>query len=345
MRITPTGLRLTRGSARLHVSVGILCSALTVHARASHAAGLLSCDVQPEPGNAKLRRLAVVGGLVNLLLAAVKLAAGILGNSYALVADAVESLTDIVGSIVIWGGLRVADRPVDARHPYGYGKAESIAAVLVALLVCGAGVGIAAEAIREIRTPHHAPAWWTLVVLVGVMVTKEVLFRVVRRAASAGSGADSSAGVADAWHHRADAITSLAAFLGISVALIGGKGWEPADDWAALAASCVVLYNGVMIGINPLRELLDVHSAGVAERAATVAAAVPGVEKVQKAFARKSGPRYWVDMHVWVDGELTVRRAHEIAHAVKAAVRGDNRAVHDVLVHIEPSAAVRADGA
>lgn len=292
------------------------------------------------PDTLRSRRLALVGLVANLALAALKLAAGVAGHSYALVADAVESIGDIAGSVIIWGGLHVSARPASNKHPYGYGKAEALAALAVALLIALAGVGIAVEAVREIITPHHTPEWWTLPVLVVVVVVKEALFRVVGQAAAK---AESRAAETDAWHHRADAITSLAAFVGISIALVGK--WKtgtdrfaPADDWAALLAAGIILTNAVSLMIGPVRELLDVRADGVAQQAGQVAAAVAGVARVQKVLARKSGPRYWVDMHVWVDGGMTVRESHALAHAVKDAVRGAIPSVHDVLIHIEPAA-------
>lgn len=284
---------------------------------------------------ARGQRLALAGVLVNILLAIIKLIAGIVGHSYALVADAIESITDIVGSLIIWGGLRVASRPSNDKHPYGYGKAESLAAFLVALMIFAAGVFIAIEAVREIVTPHHAPAPFTLAVLIAVIITKEVMFRVVRRSARA-SG--STALEVDSWHHRADALTSLAAFLGITIALVGGPGYEPADDWAALVASCVIFYNAISLMISPVRELLDAQSGEIGERACRIASSIPGIVNVQKASARKAGREYWLDMHARVDPAMTVKDAHTLSHAVKDEIRLQIPQVRDVLIHIEPAA-------
>lgn len=270
---------------------------------------------------------------MNTVLALGKLFTGVVGNSYALIADAVESLLDIAGSAVIWAGLKYGNKPPDAEHPYGHGRAESLAALAVAALVFIAGVGIAVEAIREIITPHHGPAWYTLVVLVGVVAIKEGLFRVARRAARR-SG--SSAIAADAWHHRSDAITSALAFIGISIALIGGPGYEQADDWAAVAASVVIIINAVFIARIPLLELLDTQPAELVRQAAESAAAVDGVKNVEKTRARKSGTFYWLDMHIRVDPAMSVRDAHALSHLVKDSVRARLPAVRDVLIHVEP---------
>jgi cation diffusion facilitator family transporter len=277
----------------------------------------------------------------NFALAIIKLVSGIFGHSYALIADAIESLTDIIGSVVIWGGLHISSRPVSDKHPYGYGKAESLAALLVSLILFLAGVGISVEAIREIITPHHTPAPFTLIVLVVVIIVKEVLFRYVRRTAIDDAGEVSTAVKTDAWHHRADAITSIAAFIGISVAVIGkhfthDERFAPADDYAALIAAAVIMFNAYRLMLVPYRELLDVQPSGLADSARAAAAAVPGVTNIQKVLARKSGTRYWIDMHLWVAPDLTVREAHAISHLVKDAVRAANPSVHEVLIHIEP---------
>jgi cation diffusion facilitator family transporter len=199
-------------------------------------------------------RYALLGIVVNACLTLVKGAAGFLGNSYALIADAIESAFDIFSSILVWLGLRYASRPPDENHPYGHGKAEPLVACVIALVLLGAAIVIGVESVREIRTPHHAPAPYTLVVLVVVLVVKETLFRfVIRGAQETGSTAVKT----DAWHHRSDAITSAAAFVGISIALVGGPGYESADDFAALLAAGIIALNAVMLLRPAVGELLD----------------------------------------------------------------------------------------
>jgi len=278
-------------------------------------------------------RISILGLTASAVLAIVKLLAGLAGNSYALVADAVESMADIFASAVVWSGLRIAARPPDRDHPYGHGKAEPLAALIVALMLVGAGVGIALQAVREIITPQHAPAGFTLWVLLGVVLVKEGLFRIMRRVARS---TQSTAVLTDAWHQRSDAITSAAAALGISVALVGGEGYEAADDWAALFASAVILYNAWRLARQPLRELMDAEPTEIIEQVRAVAAAVPGIEGVEKVFARKSGMRYLVDMHVEVDPDIPVREAHRLAHDAKDAILAAVPTIQDVLMHIEP---------
>lgn len=287
------------------------------------------------PDRARAQRVVVIGVLTSIGLGLVKLVAGLLGHSYALVADAVESFTDVLSAAVVWGGLHISSKPASDRHPYGYGKAEALAALIVSLIILAAGIAIGVQATREIVTPHRTPAAWTLIVLALVIVVKEVLFRVMRAEAKRGGG---DAVETDAWHHRSDALTSLAAFVGISIAVVGGPGWEVADDIAALFASCVIVYNALRLMRAPTRELLDAQSDTIVDRAAEIASGVDGVRRVEKVISRKSGVAHFVDMHIWVDPAMTVRDAHEIAHLVKHAIRREVPTVEDVLIHIEPDA-------
>lgn len=280
-------------------------------------------------------RVALIGLAINIVLASVKIVAGVFGHAYVLIADGIESALDVGGSIVIWGGLTVAARPPDRTHPYGHGKAEPIAALLVAICVLAAAIGLAIESIREILTPHHGPAPFTLVVLVVVIVIKEILFRYVNRV---GRNLESTAVQTDAWHHRSDALTSAAAFIGISVALIGGERWQSADDWAALFACAVIAANGVRLALPAFQEIMDTAPGGKIIRSIrAVAMSVPGVVEVEKCHARKMGLDYYVDLHVGVDGNISVHEGHEIAHQVKSAIQQSDARIADVLVHIEPA--------
>ena len=276
-----------------------------------------------------------VGMAVNILLAVIKIVTGIVGNSYALIADGIESTTDIVSSLVVWTGLKISSLPADEDHPYGHGKAESIAGVVVALALLAAAVFIAVQSIREIITPHHAPAWFTLLVLALVIITKESLYRFVFRV---GAHLTSTAVKGDAWHHRSDAITSAAAFVGISIALIGGTGYEAADDWAALLACAIILFNGYRILHAALNDIMDAAPPDPLQtRIREIASSVPGVCRVEKCWARKSGLGLLVDIHVEVDGDLTVRRGHEIAHQVADHLKATSLSIQHVLVHVEPA--------
>ena len=278
-------------------------------------------------------RISVLGLFVNAGLGIVKLLAGLIGNSTALVADAIESLGDVVGSLVVWRGLKIAAQPADADHPYGHGRAEPLAALIVALLLFGAGGGISVAAIGEILAPHGPPAAFTFWILIAVVAVKETMFRLARRAARR-SG--SSAVYADAWHHRSDAITSAVAAVGIGLALFAGQQYAVADDWAALFAAGVIGLNAYRLLMPPLHELMDREPPEIIAQVRQVAERVSGVAGVEKVFARKSGLRYWVDMHVEVHPDMSVRRAHEVAHGVKDAIRLAIPSVEDVLIHVEP---------
>jgi cation diffusion facilitator family transporter len=281
-------------------------------------------------------RSTILGMLVNCVLAAGKFAAGVLGHSYALIADGIESLTDVGSSAVVLVGLRIAMRPPDENHPYGHGKAEPMAAVVVALALFGAAVVIAVESIHEISTPHSIPEPWTLGVLAVIVLIKEGLFRYVFRT---GSEVGSTAVKTDAWHHRSDAITSALAFVGISIALLGGKGWESADDWGALLASGLIAFNAFLLLRPAVAELSDAVPDGfLIDDVRAVALKVPGVVTLEKSLVRKLGFDYYLDLRVIVDGALSVREGHSIAHAVKDSVRQTFPRVADVLVHIEPTA-------
>ncbi len=279
-------------------------------------------------------RTAWLGLLVNGAMVLVKLVAGILGNAYALIADAAESSIDLFSSLVVWGGLRITTRPADDAYPYGYGKAEPLATAIVALMLLGASLGIATAAVREIVTPHHMPAPFTLIVLAVVVLVKEVWFRRVLKV-----GQELGSGVlrADAWHHRGDALTSLAAFVGIAVALMGGPGWESADDWAALVAAAVIAVNGVNLLRPAIQDLMDkAPEQELCERIEAAARRVEGVLSTEKLRVRKFGMRYFVDIHVQADPALPLRDSHALSGKVKWTIREAVPAVWDASIHMEP---------
>lgn len=277
---------------------------------------------------------AQAGLLVNFGLALVKFFAGILGNSYALIADAVESAADVFSSLIVWGGLRISARSADEQYPFGYYKAEPLAAAIVGLMLVGAAVGIVIQAVREILTPHYAPAPFTLPVLLGVVLVKELLFRRVFRV---GEEVSSTAVLADAWHHRSDALTSAVAGLGIGLALLGGPAWASADDWAAVIAGGVIVWNGVRILRPAVADLMDRSpAAAVVESIGEVAASVEDVELIETLKVRRSGLGLYVDIHVQADPELSLHDAHVVSGKVKSSILAAHPEVLGVLVHMEP---------
>jgi len=293
----------------------------------------MSRRVDPVPLS-RGKRAARTGILTNALLAAFKLVAGVVGNSYALIADAIESSADVVSSTIVLGGLQVAGREPDDQYPFGYGKAETLAGAVVALMLLGAAAAIAIQAAREIKTPHHTPAWWTLVVLVVVMTVKTLLSR---RVAAVGAEIGSMAVQTDAWHHFSDALTSAAAFVGILIAVIGGTGWESADDWAALAASGVIAVNAIVLLRPVVEDLMDRSpDVSVLESIRSISTSVPGVLAIEKLAVRRMGLSYQAVVHVQADPVLTLRDAHTLGGAVTQAIHGRLPQVQSVVVHMEP---------
>ncbi|WP_407649232.1 MULTISPECIES: cation diffusion facilitator family transporter [Flavobacterium] len=271
----------------------------------------------------------------NTLLALVKGLAGFFGNSYALIADAIESTTDIFASFLVLFGLKYANKPADENHPYGHGRAEPlITFIVVGFLITSATI-IAYESILNIGTPHDLPKSWTLYVLGGIIIWKEFSFRKVMQR---GIETNSSSLKADAWHHRSDAVTSVAAFIGISVALFLGKGYESADDWAALFASGFILYNSYLIFRPALGEIMDEHLYDdLILDIRKVSLTVKGVIDTEKCFIRKAGMKYHVDLHATVDAEISVKEGHDIAHLLKDTLRKEIPQLGHVLIHIEPN--------
>jgi cation diffusion facilitator family transporter len=270
----------------------------------------------------------------NTILAITKGVAGLFGNSYALIADAIESTTDIFASLLVLFGIKYSNRPADKNHPYGHGRAEPLITFLVVGFLITSATIIAYESIKNIGTPHDLPKPWTLFVLGAIIIWKEISYRVVLKKSKE---THSSSLKADAWHHRSDAITSIAAFIGISIALILGKGYESADDWAALFASFFILYNSYLIFRPALGEIMDEHVYDdLIEEIRQVAHKVEGVEDTEKCFIRKAGMQYHVELHATVNADLTVREGHDIAHKLKDTLREEIPQLGHVLIHIEP---------
>ena len=287
-----------------------------------------------QPGYREAMKASYFSIAGNALLAAAKAVTGIFGNSYALIADAIESTTDVFSSLLVLLGLRYANKPADENHPYGHGKAEPLITFMVVGFLIVSATVIAYESIENIRTPHEVPEPYTLIVLFVIIIIKEVSYRFVSKK---GTETHSSALKADAWHHRSDAITSLMAFIGISVALFMGQGYENADDWAALFASGFILFNAYLILRPALGEVMDEHRYDEVElEIREVAQKIQGVIETEKCFIRKTGMTYHVDLHIAVDAQITVKEGHDIAHRVKDGILETLPQVADVLIHVEP---------
>lgn len=271
----------------------------------------------------------------NALLAAIKGLAGFFGNSYALTADAIESTTDIFSSLLVLFGIKYSNKPADDNHPYGHGRAEPLVTFLVVGFLITSATIIAYESINNIGTPHELPKSWTLIVLGTIILWKEYSFRLVMKRSKE---SNSSSLKADAWHHRSDAITSVAAFIGISIALILGKGYESADDWAALIAAGFIFYNSYKIFRPALGEIMDEHLYDeLIVEIRRVSLQVDGIVYTEKCFIRKAGMKYHVDLHAVVNADITVKEGHDISHLLKDTLRNEIPELGHVLIHIEPS--------
>ncbi len=271
----------------------------------------------------------------NVCLSIVKGLAGFFGNSYALIADAIESTTDIFSSLLVLFGIKYSSRPADENHPYGHGRAEPLITFLVVGFLITSATIIAYESISNINTPHNLPKSWTLIVLGLIIIWKEYSFRLVMKKSKE---SNSSSLRADAWHHRSDAITSVAAFIGISIALLFGKGYESADDWAALFAAGFIFYNSYLIFRPALGEIMDEHLYDdLVDEIRKVSLQVDGIVDTEKCFIRKAGMKYHVDLHAIVDADISVREGHELAHNLKDTLRMQISELGHVLIHIEPN--------
>ncbi|MFO0321899.1 MAG: cation diffusion facilitator family transporter [Bacteroidota bacterium] len=280
----------------------------------------------------KTTTFSIVG---NIILSVIKGLAGYFGHSYALIADAIESTTDIFSSFLILFGIKYASKPADKNHPYGHGRIEPLVTFLVVVFLITSATIIAYKSINNIRTPHESPKSWTLIILGAIIIWKEFSYRLVLKKSKE---TNSSSLKADAWHHRSDAITSIAAFIGISIALIFGKGYETADDWAALFASGFIFYNSYLIFRPALGEMMDEHFYDeLIEDIRRVSLTVEGLIATEKCFIRKAGMKYHVDLHAIVYGNITVKEGHDLAHKLKDKLREEIPALGHVLIHIEPN--------
>lgn len=277
----------------------------------------------------------------NVLLAFIKWLAGFFGNSYALIADAIESTTDVFSSFLVFLGIKYANKPADANHPYGHGRIEPLVTFLIVGFLILSATVIAYKSISNINTPHAMPKVWTLYVLGGIILWKELSYQYVKRKSLT---INSTALLADAWHHRSDAITSVTAFIGIGIALLLGKGYEAADDWAALFASGFILYNCYKIFRPAFGELMDEHLYDeLSNQIADVSLTVDGIQNTEKCYIRKIGMSYHVDLHARVEGNLTVFEGHELAHVLKNTLLNEIPSISDVMIHIEPTSTQKKD--
>ena len=288
-----------------------------------------------EKHGAKAIKTTYISIIGNIGLAIIKGLTGYFGSSYALIADAIESTSDIFSSLLVLFGIKYASRPADKNHPYGHGRAEPLITFMVVWFLIASAILIAYQSIKNIQTPHNLPKPYTLIVLGIIIIIKETFYRIVSKKSNE---TNSSSLKADAWHHRADAITSLTAFIGISIALIFGKGYETADDWAALIAAVIILYNAYHIFRPALGEIMDeqLYDDLILD-IRRVSKTVTGVIDTEKCLVRKTGMTFHVDLHILVESNISVKQGHDIAHKLKEHLMKELPQVADVLIHVEPN--------
>ncbi|PSL45112.1 cation diffusion facilitator family transporter [Salsuginibacillus halophilus] len=278
-----------------------------------------------------------IGIVGNLLLAVFKAVAGVISDSRALVADAVHSASDVAGSIAVLIGVRAAQRPPDRDHPYGHGKAETITAIIVAVLLVLVGFEIALSSVQDMFEPVTVPKTLALYAIMISIVLKEAMFRVKYYL---GKKYQSDALLTDAWHHRSDVFSSAAVLVGVGAALVGSAydiNWLLYADLAAgIFVALLIIRMGWKLGKEAVHNTLDhvLHDEDTVEMRQT-AAAVDGVLKVDEFHAREHGHYVIIDIKIAVDPYITVEEGHQIGKQVKEALMAQSN-VQDVLVHINP---------
>lgn len=280
---------------------------------------------------AKASYLSVIG---NGCLAIVKGLAGVFGNSHALIADAIESISDVFSSALVLFGVKYAGRPPDENHPYGHGKAEPLITFgVVVLLVISAGI-IAYNGMININQEQQygSPKIFTLYVLGGIILWKEILYRIIKKRSQE---THSTSLQTEARHHRTDALTSIVAFVGIAVAIFFG--YKAADDWAALLTAGVILYNSYLIFRPALGEIMDEHRyEELIDQIRVISKEVPGIIYTEKCLIRKMGMDYHVDLHAVVNPDISVREGHRLAHQLQETLYEKLPQIQHVLIHVEP---------
>lgn len=282
-----------------------------------------------------MRHAGILGFLSNVFLAGIKGVAGILGNSSALIADAIESCADVVSSFLLFIGLRYAQKPPDEDHPYGHGRLEPLITFFIVLMLVLSSVFIVRQALIDLQSPQSAPAFWTLWVLLGIIAWKEIVYRyMLAKSNEIGSAVLK----AEAWHHRSDALTSVSAFIGITLALFFGKSFVYADEWAAIFAAAVIMFNAYRILTPAFREIMDENQYHeLVNQIYEISYGVTGIHNIEKCYVRKIGMYYQVDLHARVNGDISVREGHDIAHRLKDSIVDSIPVVRNVHIHIEPS--------
>lgn len=287
----------------------------------------------------EIYKVTIVGTIVNALLVAVKFVAGIMGRSSALVADAVHSLTDFVSDIVVLVFVRISGKPRDAEHGYGHGKFETLATMIIGVLLVAAGIGLLFNGAKQVWDSINGivlpePTWIALAVAFISIVSKELLFRYTIKE---GRRLNSDAVIANAWHHRSDVISSIGTMIGIGGAMFFGRKWRILDPIAAVVVSFFIIKAGYDIIKPAINELLEASlPKEQTDEITEIIRSVAGVKGLHNLRTRKIGNAIAIDVHVKMDGDLRLTEAHEIASRIEKAIR-DHYGVESMInVHMEP---------
>jgi cation diffusion facilitator family transporter len=284
-------------------------------------------------------RVAVASIVISSLLALTNIAVGLLAHSTSVLAAGVEFAGDVIASAIVLVGLQLASRPPDAEHPYGHGRIETLAGFLLGVLLAGAGLAICYHSLQAIGLKHAPPGSIAIAALAVAIVLRTIMsivkFRVGRRI-------NSSSLVADAWNDTVDILSAVAALTAVALATYNPDRFLAADHYGGFAVGLVVIITGIRVVRETSLELMDtMPSSDRTDRIQEVASQVPGVIRVEKSFARKTGLQYHVDLHIEVDPNMTVAGSHEIAARVRSTLRRELPWVADVLVHVEPARKAR----
>jgi cation diffusion facilitator family transporter len=286
-----------------------------------------------KPAAQQARQITVAGFAINFLLAGFKFAVGFFGRSQAVMADGVHSLSDMVTDLFILIGIKFWSAPADECHPYGHQRIETITTVGIASLLAFAAAGLGWRAVHQLADPVCPPLSYVFIAPLISIIVKEILFR---RTREVGRRIHSPAVMANAWHHRSDVISSIPPLVAVVAAAINPK-WAFLDAVGALVVALLILRVAWKIAAPALAELTE-RGASPQELQIieALACAVSGVCSVHKIRTRRLGAGLFIDLHVVVDGDLTVRASHEIASAMQKALIDNGPAVADVTVHVEP---------
>lgn len=287
----------------------------------------------------KIYEVTIVGSIANLLLLVFKFVAGIVGQSAAMLADAVHSLSDFVTDVVVLLFVRLSNKPQDADHDYGHGKYETLATAIIGMVLLGVGLGILLNGGTAIwdflhGKPLESPGMVAFVAAVLSIVVKEVLYQYTVRS---GRSLRSQAVVANAWHHRSDALSSIGTGLGIGGAILLGADWRVLDPIAAVVVSIFIIKVSVQLLLPCLDDLLEKSLPAAEERRIEeIILGFEGVSQPHNLRTRRIGNRCSVEVHIRVNGELTVSRSHEITRGIERSLRAELGEDTFVNIHVEP---------